>query len=49
MNSTHSSYNNANKIVVPGIGFATKLLSGDVRVDYKDGSAITVSYCQIIC
>ncbi|XP_012235642.1 serine/threonine-protein kinase PLK4 [Linepithema humile] len=42
-NSTHSSYNNANKIAVPGIGFATKLSSGDIRVDYKDGSALTIN------
>lgn len=43
MNSTHSSSNNMNKVAVPGIGFATKLSSGDIRVDYKDGSALTVS------
>ncbi|EZA49997.1 Serine/threonine-protein kinase PLK4 [Ooceraea biroi] len=44
MSSMHSSScNNANKVAVPGIGFATKLSSGDIRVDYKDGSALTVS------
>lgn len=42
INSTHS-FNNANKVAVPGIGFATTLSSGDIRVDYKDGSALTVS------
>ncbi|GAB1864829.1 Serine/threonine-protein kinase PLK4 [Camponotus japonicus] len=42
MNSTHS-LNNANKVAVPGVGFATRLSSGDIRVDYKDGSALTVS------
>ncbi|XP_025264151.1 serine/threonine-protein kinase PLK4 isoform X2 [Camponotus floridanus] len=42
MNSMHS-LNNANKVAVPGVGFATRLSSGDIRVDYKDGSALTVS------
>ncbi|XP_029160942.1 serine/threonine-protein kinase PLK4 [Nylanderia fulva] len=42
INSAHS-FNNANKVSVPGIGFATTLSSGDIRVDYKDGSALTVS------
>ncbi|XP_011637322.1 serine/threonine-protein kinase PLK4 [Pogonomyrmex barbatus] len=43
MNSMHNSHNNVNKVAVPGIGIATKLSSGDIRVDYKDGSALTVS------
>ncbi|XP_072745966.1 serine/threonine-protein kinase PLK4-like [Anoplolepis gracilipes] len=43
VNSAHNFNNNANKVVVPGIGLATKLSSGDIRVDYRDGSALTVS------
>ncbi|XP_011880255.1 PREDICTED: serine/threonine-protein kinase PLK4 [Vollenhovia emeryi] len=43
INSTHNSCHTVNKVAVPGIGFATKLSSGDIRVDYKDGSALTVS------
>ncbi|XP_034196457.2 polo like kinase SAK [Osmia lignaria lignaria] len=35
--------NNTNKIAIPGIGTATQLSSGDIRVDYKDGTALTVS------
>ncbi|KYN06911.1 Serine/threonine-protein kinase PLK4 [Cyphomyrmex costatus] len=42
MNSIRNSNQNT-KIAVPGIGFATKLLSGHIRVDYKDGSALIVS------
>lgn len=34
---------NTNKIAIPGIGTATQLSSGDIRVDYKDGTALTVS------
>jgi len=45
MNSTHNSNNNVYKVAVPGIGFATKFSSGDIRIDYKDGSALTVSDC----
>lgn len=44
INSMHNSNNNINQVVVPGIGFAMQLLSGDIRVDYKDGSALIVSY-----
>jgi len=43
-NFKHNSNNNISKVIVPGIGFATKLSSGDIRVDYKDGSALTVSH-----
>lgn len=42
-NSTHNSNSNMHKIPVPGIDFVTKLLSGDIRVDYMDGSSVTVS------
>ncbi|XP_032670106.1 serine/threonine-protein kinase PLK4 isoform X2 [Odontomachus brunneus] len=42
-NSMYSSNNNTNKVAVPGIGFATKFTSGDIRIDYKDGSALIVS------
>ena len=38
------SHSDVNKVVVPGIGMAIQLASGDVRIDYKDGSALTVSY-----
>ncbi|XP_046626383.1 serine/threonine-protein kinase PLK4 isoform X1 [Neodiprion virginianus] len=31
------------KISIPGVGVATQLSSGDVRVDYSDGSTLTVS------
>ncbi|KAL6427074.1 hypothetical protein ACFW04_009329 [Cataglyphis niger] len=43
MNSAHNINNNANMVAVPGIGFASKLSSGDIRVEYRDGSALTVS------
>lgn len=43
MNSIRNSNNSVNKIVVPGVGIATQLSSGDIRVDYKDGTALTVS------
>ncbi|KAG5319316.1 PLK4 kinase, partial [Pseudoatta argentina] len=42
MNSMRNSNHNM-KIAVPGIGFATKLLSGNIRIDYQDGSALTIS------
>ncbi|XP_012261416.2 serine/threonine-protein kinase PLK4 [Athalia rosae] len=32
-----------NKITIPGVGVATQLSTGDVRVDYGDGSMLTVS------
>lgn len=46
MSSIYSSINNniADKVAVPDIGFVTRFKSGDIRVDYKDGSALTVSY-----
>lgn len=31
-----------NKITIPGVGVATQLSTGDVRVDYGDGSTLTV-------
>ncbi|XP_014467426.1 PREDICTED: serine/threonine-protein kinase PLK4 [Dinoponera quadriceps] len=43
MNSTHSSNNIVDKVAVPGIGFATQFTSGNIRVDYKDGSVLTVN------
>ncbi|XP_076642183.1 polo like kinase SAK isoform X1 [Halictus rubicundus] len=44
MNSIrNSNTSNFNKVVVPGVGTATQLSSGDIRVNYKDGSALTVS------
>ncbi|XP_020284452.1 serine/threonine-protein kinase PLK4 [Pseudomyrmex gracilis] len=38
-----NSFNNVNKVEVPGIGFATTLSSGDIKVYYKDGSSLTVN------
>ncbi|XP_043253044.1 serine/threonine-protein kinase PLK4 isoform X2 [Colletes gigas] len=43
MNSMRNSSNNTNNVVIPGVGTATQLSSGDIRLDYKDGSALTVS------
>lgn len=44
MNSIrNSNTSNFNKVVVPGVGTATQLSTGDIRVNYKDGSALTVS------
>ncbi|CAL7936789.1 unnamed protein product [Xylocopa violacea] len=43
MNSIRNENNNTYKVAVPGIGTATQLSSGDIRVDYKDGSTLTVS------
>nr|XP_003702230.1 PREDICTED: serine/threonine-protein kinase PLK4 [Megachile rotundata] len=43
MNSISNLNTNTYKIMIPGIGTATQLSSGDIRVDYKDGSALTVS------
>jgi len=43
MNSMRNSNHNM-KIAVPGIGLVTKLSSGNIRVDYQDGSALTVIY-----
>ncbi|XP_029660086.1 serine/threonine-protein kinase PLK4 [Formica exsecta] len=42
-NSAHNFNNNANMVAVPGIGFIRELSSGNIRVEYKDGSALTVS------
>lgn len=48
MNSVHNSNNNnADKVAVPGIGFATQFKSGDIRIDYKDGTALTVNRFRI--
>ncbi|XP_076277413.1 polo like kinase SAK [Lasioglossum baleicum] len=44
MNSIrNSNTSNFSKVVVPGVGIATQLSTGDIRVNYKDGSALTVS------
>ncbi|XP_053974989.1 serine/threonine-protein kinase PLK4 [Hylaeus volcanicus] len=43
MNSIRNLSNNMSKVVVPGIGTATQLSSGDIRLDYKDGSTLTVN------
>lgn len=43
MNSIRNLNTNTYKIMIPGIGTATQLSSGDIRVDYRDGSALTVS------
>ncbi|XP_018047045.1 PREDICTED: serine/threonine-protein kinase PLK4 [Atta colombica] len=42
MNSMRNSNHNT-KIAMPGIGLVTKLSSGNIRVDYQDGSALTIS------
>ncbi|XP_012288170.1 serine/threonine-protein kinase PLK4 [Orussus abietinus] len=42
-NSVRVSTYNTNKVTVPGIGIACQLPSGDVKVEYKDGSTLTVS------
>lgn len=43
MNSVRSTNSGIEKIKVPGIGIAMQLPSGDIRIDYKDGSTLTVS------
>ncbi|CAK9819363.1 Serine/threonine-protein kinase PLK4 [Anthophora plagiata] len=44
MNSIRNMNNNISyKVGVPGVGTATQLSTGDIRVDYKDGSSLTVS------
>lgn len=44
MNSIRNSNHNT-KIAMPGIGYATKLSSGYIRIDYNDGSVVIVNYC----
>lgn len=44
MNSAYNSNYNASKVAVPGIGFVTKLSSGNIRIDYYDGSAFIVKF-----
>lgn len=41
--SVRSSNYIFNQVTVPGIGIATQLPSGDVKVEYNDGSSLTVS------
>ncbi|KAK2581919.1 hypothetical protein KPH14_002374 [Odynerus spinipes] len=43
MNSVRSTSSGIEKVTVPGIGIAMQLPSGDIRIDYKDGSTLTVS------
>ncbi|XP_031844945.1 polo like kinase SAK isoform X2 [Nomia melanderi] len=43
LNSIKNSNTSSMKIIVPGVGTATQLSSGDIRVNYKDGSTLTVS------
>ncbi|XP_015593483.1 serine/threonine-protein kinase PLK4 [Cephus cinctus] len=43
LNSVRISNCNTNKVTVPGVGVASHLPSGDVRVDYKDGTTLTIS------
>uniref|UniRef100_A0A6V7J665 POLO box domain-containing protein n=1 Tax=Bracon brevicornis TaxID=1563983 RepID=A0A6V7J665_9HYME len=40
---TGRSTYNYNRVTVPGIGTATQLPTGDIKVEYKDGSILTVS------
>lgn len=42
-NSVQMSFSDIKKVMVPGVGVTTQLPSGDIRIDYKDGSAITAS------
>ncbi|XP_023248429.1 serine/threonine-protein kinase PLK4 isoform X2 [Copidosoma floridanum] len=42
-NSVRVSQTKVTKINVPGIGTAIQTPSGDIRVDYKDGSVLTVT------
>ncbi|THK33125.1 serine/threonine-protein kinase PLK4 isoform X1 [Diachasma alloeum] len=42
-NSMRVSAYNFNKVNVPGVGVATQMPSGDIKVEYKDGSSLTVS------
>lgn len=41
-NSVRSSQYAFNRVIIPGIGVAIQLPNGDVKIEYKDGSAITV-------
>ncbi|XP_057331604.1 serine/threonine-protein kinase PLK4 [Microplitis mediator] len=40
--SIRSSQYAFNRVIIPGIGVAIQLPNGDVKIEYKDGSAITV-------
>ena len=44
LNSVQMSCLEISRVVVPGIGMAMQMPSGDVRVDFKDGSALTVRF-----
>ena len=41
--SLRVSQQNPTKVNVPGIGTAIQTPSGDIRVEFKDGSVLTVS------
>ncbi|KAK0176155.1 hypothetical protein PV328_000320 [Microctonus aethiopoides] len=41
--SVRSSHYGFNTVNVPGVGVATQLPSGDVKIEYKDGCSLTVS------
>lgn len=43
VNLSRVSTYNFNKVTVPGVGAATQMPSGDVKVEFKDGSSLTVS------
>ena len=43
-NSFRNSQSRSNKINIPGICTATQMTSGDIKIDYKDGSSIIVSF-----
>lgn len=42
MNSVYSINCDIEKVTIPGIGVAIQLPSGDIKIDYKDGSSLTV-------
>ncbi|XP_047370317.1 serine/threonine-protein kinase PLK4 [Vespa velutina] len=42
INSVYSTNCDIEKVTIPGIGIAIKLPSGDIKIDYKDGSSLTV-------
>ncbi|XP_011308644.1 serine/threonine-protein kinase PLK4 [Fopius arisanus] len=43
MNSMRFPSYNFNKVTVPGVGVAIQMPSGDIKVEYKDGSSLTIS------
>lgn len=43
MNSVYSTNCDVEKVTIPGIGIAMKLPTGDIKIDYKDGSSLTVN------